>query len=116
MGNYLIERSEFAYQVNESKRCFTKGKMTMLHARKDYNERIQDSDGIIPMEEPVFLLRAQDVLMLPVLEHYLMLLRARNKHDKPLEIAVVRHIARTMAWYLAHEPKEPDIPLSVVED
>jgi hypothetical protein len=31
----------------------------MLHARKDYM-RIQDPDGLIPEDEPVFLLRAQD--------------------------------------------------------
>lgn len=32
----------------------------MRHNRSDY-ERIQDPDGIIPEEEPVFLLRGQDV-------------------------------------------------------
>ena len=31
----------------------------MLHAREDYN-RIQDPAGIIPADEPVFLIRAQD--------------------------------------------------------
>ena len=31
----------------------------MIHARPDYN-RIQDPDGRIPQDEPVFLLRAQD--------------------------------------------------------
>lgn len=31
----------------------------MKHAREDYN-RIQDPDGLIPEDEPVFLLRAQD--------------------------------------------------------
>jgi hypothetical protein len=35
-----------------------KGK-TMKHARKDYN-RIQDPANLIPADEPVFLLRAQD--------------------------------------------------------
>ena len=32
----------------------------MKHARADYQERVQDSAGIIPEDEPVFLLRAQD--------------------------------------------------------
>lgn len=32
----------------------------MKHGRQDYNERIQDSAGIIPVDEPVFLLRGQD--------------------------------------------------------
>lgn len=33
----------------------------MKHARPDYN-RIQDPAGLIPEDEPVFLLRGQDVL------------------------------------------------------
>lgn len=32
----------------------------MQHARKDYN-RIQDTENIIPEQEPVFLLRGKDV-------------------------------------------------------
>jgi len=32
----------------------------MIHARKDYTERIQDSANLIPADEPVFLIRAQD--------------------------------------------------------
>lgn len=32
----------------------------MKHAREDYNKRIQDSANMIPANEPVFLLRAQD--------------------------------------------------------
>jgi hypothetical protein len=32
----------------------------MKHARADYNQRIQDAAGIIPIDEPVFLLRASD--------------------------------------------------------
>lgn len=31
----------------------------MKHAREDYN-RIQDPEGLIPDDEPVFLIRAQD--------------------------------------------------------
>ena len=32
----------------------------MKHARKDYNERIQDAANLIPADEPVFLIRGQD--------------------------------------------------------
>lgn len=32
----------------------------MEHERADYNERIQDSKGLIPKKEPVFLIRGQD--------------------------------------------------------
>jgi hypothetical protein len=34
----------------------------MKHARPDYQRRIVDLDGIIPDDEPVFLLRGQDRL------------------------------------------------------
>ena len=33
----------------------------MLHARNDYN-RMQDPDGKIPTDEPVFLIRGQDIV------------------------------------------------------
>ena len=32
----------------------------MIHARTDYQTRIQDSDNKIPADEPVFFIRAQD--------------------------------------------------------
>jgi hypothetical protein len=34
----------------------------MKHARPDYQHRIVDLDGVIPDDEPVFLLRGQDKL------------------------------------------------------
>jgi len=33
----------------------------MKHFRPDYNERIQDNANLIPEDEPVFLLRGQDI-------------------------------------------------------
>lgn len=41
----------------------------MKHARDDYN-RIQDPSGLIPDEEPVFLLRAQDKLAWAAVSYY----------------------------------------------
>jgi hypothetical protein len=32
----------------------------MKHGRPDYNRRIQDSEGLIPGDEPVFLIRGHD--------------------------------------------------------
>jgi hypothetical protein len=32
----------------------------MIHAREDYNDRFQDAAGMVPENEPVFLIRAQD--------------------------------------------------------
>lgn len=34
----------------------------MFHARSDYNSRIQDSENIIPSDEPVFLIRGKDIV------------------------------------------------------
>ena len=41
----------------------------MKHARADYN-RIQDPAGLIPEDEPVFLIRAQDAIAPMILRHY----------------------------------------------
>ena len=83
----------------------------MLHARKDYNRRIQDSENIIGADEPVFLLRAQDILMLPMLHQYLRRLRKLTDYDKFMEVAVLKHITRTKKWQKQHEPKAPDVPV-----
>ncbi len=50
----------------------------MKHNRDDYNRRIQDSEGIIPDDEPVFLLRGQDPAAPAALEAYLNLLDMMN--------------------------------------
>ena len=81
----------------------------MLHARRDYNDRIGDSAGLIGKDEPVFLLRAQDVLMLPTVIHYLHLLRMKEGHDIPTEIGVMRHISRIVEWQATHKTKLPDV-------
>jgi len=41
----------------------------MRHARADYN-RIQDPAGIIPADEPVFLIRGQDIAAVPTIRAY----------------------------------------------
>src|SRR4051812_16991394 len=43
----------------------------MKHARGDYQNRIVDLAGLIPENEPVFLLRAKDVCSLAALHSYL---------------------------------------------
>lgn len=40
----------------------------MFHARADYQSRIQDSAGLIPAREPVFLIRGQDKAAIPAAE------------------------------------------------
>ena len=41
----------------------------MKHARKDYNERIQDNANLIPADEPVFLIRGHRRQARPTLPH-----------------------------------------------
>ena len=52
--------------------------VTVKHERSDYNERIQDSAGLIPEDEPVFLLRGQDPAAPAALEAYANLLDMIN--------------------------------------
>ena len=79
----------------------------MLHARDDYN-RIQDPDGKIPKDEPVFLLRAQDELACIAVAFYADLCA---KHQAP-EVAA-------KAWVHANKMREwpvkkiPDMPPTI---
>jgi hypothetical protein len=52
----------------------------MKHARQDYNH-IQDPLNKIPDDEPVFLLRGQDVLAPPMLELYAFMAALAGKQD-----------------------------------
>jgi hypothetical protein len=82
----------------------------MFHAWGDYNERIQDKANGIPADEPVFLLRAQDNLMLPTLVYYLGRLCEHPDPDENMVIGVVRQIRRVREWRIAHmmQLKAPD--------
>jgi hypothetical protein len=51
----------------------------MFHARQDYNSRIQDSANIIPADEPVFLLRGQDVHAPQILGVQIPLVHTKDK-------------------------------------
>ncbi len=82
----------------------------MLHARKDYNRRVQDNENIIGENEPVFLLRAKDKLMVPMLYKYFELLRNEPHYDKVTEAGVYLHICRTKLWQSLNKIKAPDTP------
>ncbi len=45
----------------------------MKHGRSDYNARIQDNANIIPDDEPVFLIRGQDIVAPFALQKYALL-------------------------------------------
>lgn len=42
----------------------------MKHQNRKYDERIQDAANIIPKDEPVFLIRAQDLVSGDALRHW----------------------------------------------
>lgn len=77
----------------------------MLHARPDY-DRIQDPDGIIPADEPVFLLRGQDKLAWQAVLLYAQMLE-RNEGDPAFVKMCYDHVARMRDWPVK---KLPDLP------
>jgi hypothetical protein len=80
----------------------------MRHAREDYN-RIQDPAGLIPEDEPVFLLRAKDVSAPFVVRHWATI--AEQIGADPEIVASARMHARRMeAWQERYGFKPPDMP------
>lgn len=79
----------------------------MLHAREDYN-RIQDPEGKIGADEPVFLLRAQDISA-PSTLRYWAELNISNGGDLALS-EKARAQARAMEqWQEQNTPKPADL-------
>lgn len=76
----------------------------MKHARTDY-DRIQDPDGKIPADEPVFLIRGQDKLAAKVLDYYAMAARAEGLYD--IAMLTEAHAERMRQW---PKHKTPDLP------
>ncbi len=81
----------------------------MLHARKDYNRRIQDCDVVIPAQEPVFMLRGQDVHAPLMLDIYAHLVAQSLEVDLDI-VRNTREQAKAMrAWQEEHVCKSPDM-------
>lgn len=79
----------------------------MKHAREDYN-RIQDPAGLIPSEEPVFLLRGQDKFASKTLRYYASLVAEAGGSQDIIE-ATLSHANLMDEWPVS---KSPDIPHS----
>jgi hypothetical protein len=83
----------------------------MLHCRKDYNERIQDSAGIIPDDEPVFLLRAQDESAVHLVRQWAVQYLMDNGNSDPeaqeVYAAVCTHADKMTQW---RKKKRADTP------
>ena len=83
----------------------------MLHAREDY-ARIQDPDGKIPEDEPVFLIRAKDVNSDLVVDFWACL--AEISGASRVIIDKARGQAKLMREW--KEKKIPDIPIEYVDE
>ena len=80
----------------------------MIHARKDYNQ-IQDPSGKIAKDEPVFILRAKDVLAPGCLMLWAQELIARGG-DKVMANMVINHAVKMVDWQELNGSKLPDLP------
>jgi hypothetical protein len=80
----------------------------MKHARPDYNA-IQDPRGIIPKDEPVFLLRGQDRIAPAVVRIW-----AHKAADLGAELRIVNAALEQADamddWQHTHSSKVPDMP------
>ena len=82
----------------------------MKHARKDY-DRIQDPSGKIPVNEPVFLLRGQDLMAPDTVRFWAD--AAEQAGADPAIVMVAREQAIKMEWWQRHTRfKVPDMPES----
>lgn len=80
----------------------------MRHARSDYDS-IQDASGRIPSDEPVFLLRASDMLAPMVVDAWANM--ATLKNVDPMMISAAGKQAQIMRkWQISHGSKVPDAP------
>lgn len=80
----------------------------MKHARADYDS-IQDASGKIPDDEPVFLLRAQDIVAPNIVRQWASLALV-NGVDRAMVDRALAHADRMQEWQRVHGRKIPDMP------
>ena len=78
----------------------------MKFTRDDYNKRIIDTAGKIPDDEPVFLLRAQDVHAPSTLRFYAKLLEENGNKDMAEELRL--HARQMVIWQKSVRVHKPD--------
>lgn len=81
----------------------------MKHARPDYN-RIQDPAGIIPEDEPVLLLRGQDLAAPEAVRAWIKQARILGASEEILDAASGQAL-EMIRWQEEHGAKVPDMPL-----
>jgi len=82
----------------------------MIHARPDY-QRIQDPEGKIGADEPVFLIRATDSTMPKALRAYAVFAEQAGASGLLVD-SVYRHAVLVEDWQAANpmKVKVPDLP------
>ncbi len=80
----------------------------MRHARKDY-DRIQDPAHLIPEDEPVFLIRGQDLVAPLVVREWAKLARLAGASNEIVQ-AAYRQAEAMIEWQDSHKRKVPDMP------
>ena len=80
----------------------------MKHARKDY-QRIQDPDGKIPENEPVFLIRGQDLAGPETLRAYAVEAHRKGASQTIID-ATLRQAREMEKWQREVARKTPDMP------
>lgn len=87
----------------------------MIHCRKDYNERIQDKAGLIPADEPVFLLRGQDKYAYQLVKLWADVVERDPSSTSEIVAAVRVHAMRMYEWAQKYG-KVPDTPAPLLID
>jgi hypothetical protein len=80
----------------------------MLHARRDYQRRIQDSENKIGKDEPVFLLRAKDKFAPAIVRIWAGFVLASG--DKSLGEYIMGWSEVMEDWQARNGCKCPDLP------
>lgn len=84
----------------------TERKQQLKHSRDDYNETIQVGHDLIPDDEPVFLIRGQDVVSGDAVRHWAYLAEDVGADPKMVQMARA-HAALMDQW---PNKKLPDLP------
>lgn len=84
----------------------------MKFSRDDYDKLIQCPDNLIPVDEPVFLLRGQDPAAPGALEAWASLAELKGASDEMVASARL-HASVMREWQQEHGSKVPDLPTSV---
>lgn len=86
----------------------------MKHCRPDY-DRIQDPAGLIPEDEPVFLLRGQDVFAPETIRSWASRVAAYGGDPEIIKMAR-EHADRMSKWQRENASKCPDLPKENSDD